>query len=57
MVHGNINKEGGTAQAVVVGHNKRSVEISDQFLKRGEVQLVIEYVFCNDKTYSTDEGW
>ena len=29
MVHGNINKEGGTAQAVVVGHNKRSVEISD----------------------------
>ena len=29
MVHGNINKEGGTAQAVVVGHKKRSVEISD----------------------------
>ena len=35
MVHGNINKEGETAQIVVVGHKKRSVKISDLYLKRG----------------------
>ena len=33
MVYGNINKEGGTAQTVVVGHKKRSLKIS--YLKRG----------------------
>ena len=35
MVYGNINKEGRTAQTVVVGHKKRSVKISDLYLKRG----------------------
>ena len=54
MVHGNINKEGGTAQAVAVGRKKRSAKISDQFLKREKVRQLLYMYFVMIKTCSTD---
>lgn len=35
MVYGNMNQEGTTAQATALGNKKRSVKISDYFLKNG----------------------